>query len=96
MRYKQVKLEGNLIFSAPLAKQKIKESIDNHFVELDLSSVDTIDSTGITLILDLAKSLKEKKGALRLIEVKKHIADTLKMSGMDTVVEIQVSGKKEN
>jgi anti-anti-sigma factor len=88
MRYTQVKLEGNLIFSAPLAKQKLKEAVSKQFVELDFSNVDFVDSIGINMILDLAKNLKQKHGGLKLIGVKPNIVDTLKTASVDEVVEI--------
>ena len=88
MRYKRVKLSGNLIFSAPLARQEIKKASKTRSVELDLSDVDVIDSVGISMILQLHKDLEAKGGTLRLSGVRPGIADTFKSSGMDKIIDI--------
>lgn len=88
MRYKQVKLQGNLVFSAPLAKQELKDASGTRHVQLDLSDVEYIDSTGINMILELHKKLEAKDGSLRLVGVQKGIADTFRLASLDRVMDI--------
>ena len=85
MKYKQVKLVGSMVFSAPQAKQKIKKIEDEKFVELDLSGVDFMDSTGVDVITQLRNKIWLKGGTLRVINTKQDIRDVLEVCGIDVI-----------
>ncbi len=93
MKPNQIKLEGDLIFSAPWAKQKIREAAQQQDVELDLEGVDYIDSVGVGLVLDLVQKLREKGGTLQLVNAKKTVAETLNAAGIGALAQIQLAKK---
>jgi len=83
-----IKIEGSLIFSAPDAKQKLREATGKKHVILDFSGVDFIDSTGLDMIVMLYKKLKDKGGTLKLENVKSDIYQMFDVSGLRHLVEI--------
>ena len=57
-------------------------------VIFDLTGVNHIDSTGIGIIVMSAGQLKNAGGQLRLVCSDGHVAEVLKMTNVDKVVEI--------
>ena len=52
-----------------------------------------IDSVGVGLVLDLVQKQKEKGGTVKLVNVKKAVADTLQTAGIDALAEIVVAAE---
>ena len=91
---KKVKIEGDLVFTAPSARQQIKEaSSESKFVELDFHDVDLMDSVGISMIVKLYKELKRKGGELRIVNVRKHLWELFDICGISTLIKIDISDK---
>jgi anti-anti-sigma factor len=88
MIYKKVKIEGNLVFMNPFAKQQIKESMDKKYIEIDMTNVESIDSSGIDLIVRLIHSSKKQNGCIKIIGTRPHIKDLLEVCGLDKIMEI--------
>lgn len=91
MKVNRIKIDGDLVFSAPQAKQKIREAALEKNVELDFDGVEYIDSVGVGLVLDLVQKQKEKSGTVKLINVKKTVAETLQTAGIDALAEIVIA-----
>lgn len=61
-----------------------------HFIVIDFSEVTSIDSSGLGKLLLFQKKLKERDGALSIINVKtEYIKNMFKMIHLDKVIEIQ-------
>ena len=66
-------------------REELSKNLEDESVELifDLSSVQLIDSTGLTLLVASQKTLEEKNKLLTLINVNKEIFDLLRLTHLD-------------
>jgi len=72
----------------PIAKQQIKNAMGNKYVELDMSGVDNIDSSGIDVLTRLIQSVKEKDGVIRITGAKTPVREVMEICGLDKSVEL--------
>ena len=88
MTYKKFKVDGSLIFMDPSAKQQVKSAFGNKFVELDMSGVNEIDSSGVDLLTHLIHSVKKKNGTIRIIGANAQVREVFEICGLDKLVEL--------
>ena len=58
-------------------------------VEIDLSGVPYMDSTGLGMLLEIQRVVKETKGRLRLLRPSEQVMRALKVMALDQVFEIE-------
>jgi anti-anti-sigma factor len=73
---------------APTAKQQIKDALGNKYVELDMSDVESIDSSGIDILMMLVSSVREKKGTVRIIGTRPYVREVMEICGLNNLVEL--------
>lgn len=83
---------GSLDLSSHLVlKKKARELLEDGQVKLiiDMSNLDSVDSTGIGTLVGLLNSARSKDGDLRLAgEIKPSVLDTLRLCGLTNVFRI--------
>jgi anti-anti-sigma factor len=85
--------EGTVVLSGRLdatqvekARQVFAQVTESRTV--DFRSLEYIASAGLGVLLATQKKLSAKGGSLRLVNLNKHIADVLHLSGFDQIFEI--------
>ncbi|MFH1537867.1 MAG: STAS domain-containing protein [bacterium] len=83
---------GSLDLSSHLAlKKKVRELIEDGRVKLiiDMSKLDSVDSSGIGTLVGLLNSARSKNGDIRLAgEIQPPVLDTLRLCGLTNVFRI--------
>lgn len=83
---------GFLDLTSHLAlKKKVRELIEGGRVKfvIDMSELDSVDSTGIGTLVGLLNSARSKKGDVRLAgDIKPPVLDTLRLCGLTNVFRI--------
>jgi anti-sigma B factor antagonist len=69
----------------------VNKEIDNgiSFIQFDLNDLDSINSSGLGILISNLKKVKEKSGRLRLINVNEKIFNVFKLTKLNDVFEIQ-------
>lgn len=91
-----LRFEGRLdAISSPIAEKKIFDSINigQHKLLFDFSGVEYLSSAGMRMLLSTTKKLKTLSGKLVICSMATNVADVLKMSGFDHVLELAKSEK---
>ena len=98
MKFK-IKEESNIIrvdVDGPIEMETIKElkfrllkldQVTDKDIEINLSKVDYIDSTGITLLITLSKQQKQKGKSIKLTEPTPRVSSLLEISSLSGVLE---------
>lgn len=79
---KSIKLEGDMVFANPCAKQALKELDAKENIELDFKDVETIDSTGIDILIHIFSKLTENGKFLKITNARKEIKDLLELCSL--------------
>lgn len=94
----KVFIEGEIdTFTAPKLREKL-ESINiapNDFIELDLSKVVYIDSTGLGVIVALYKKITRENGDLKLVGLSSRLKRLFTITGLSELITIEVEVKVE-
>lgn len=84
-----IRLRGGLDMTNHLAlKKKVRDCIDDGVVcfVIDMSELNSMDSTGIGTLVGLLNSARSQKGDLRLAAVvNQRVLDTLRLCGLTSV-----------
>ncbi len=66
-------------------KEELSKTLDKKVVELviDLSNVELIDSTGLAVLVATHKSIRQKEGEFKLVNVSEAIFDLFKLTHLD-------------
>jgi anti-sigma B factor antagonist len=88
-----VAIRGDVdIFTAPEVKRAAREAVfgSGNLIVLDLTDTTFIDSTGLGVIIGLAK-LVRPAGDLAIVNVDPAIAKTLKITGLDDIFAVRAT-----
>ena len=82
-----VALKGELnTLTAPELKALLEEKIaETDTLFLDFAGCDFVSSAGLRVLLNTYKSMKAKKGALKLLNVGPSFSEVLNITGLDAV-----------
>lgn len=86
-----LRVTGDLdMYTLPKAKNIIKQIMDSghHRILIDLENMDYIDSSGLGFFIGTLKKLKEKGGALKLINLNSYIQGIFKLINLNYIIEI--------
>lgn len=86
-----MRLEGSLNTSNYHNFSDVMEKLlknKNLFFSLDLSSLKYVNSTGLSLLIQLSYEIMEKKGKLCLVGMSPHVKGIVKMMGVDSVLNL--------
>ena len=93
-----VKIRGDIDHhSAKGVRESIDEAIMNHkphFVVLDLSSVDFMDSSGLGLILGRYNLAEEIGAEVKIIKPAPSVLRILELAGIERIMKIEEGAKK--
>ncbi len=94
----KVFIEGEIdTFTAPKLRDKL-ESFDidpNYIIELDLSKVVYMDSTGLGVIVALYKKVTREQGNLKLVGLSARLIRLFTITGLSELMNIEVEVKVE-
>lgn len=86
-------------FTAPVLKERLVsvEKTDGLQVELDLSEVDYMDSTGLGVFVGFYKEIKAVGGHVKITRVNKRLSRLFEITGLMDVMDIVTgeSGEKD-
>ena len=88
--------EGEVVFSGRLdaaQADRVREFLDGMGEPrvLDFKDLAYISSAGLGVLLRTQKRVFKASGALKLINVSKHIGDVFRYSGLDQIFEIELA-----
>ncbi len=86
-----LKIRGRLdAVSTPSVERKVFDQINEgqYYILLEFSGLDYISSAGMRMLLSTAKKLKALSGKLVLCSLTPTVADVLRLSGFDHVLDI--------
>ena len=101
-KIKNIDLEGEQFVSVVLSKDElglihsndlktlINEQLqkDNRKIVFDFSNIDTINSSGLGILISCLKSIKDKKGTFKLINVNDKIKKIFTITKLNLVFDI--------
>ena len=91
-----ITLRGDVdVYSAPLLRQKIVDLVDEGELNLviDFAQVESVDSTGVGVLLDGMQRVKERGGGVDLVAGRDRIRQILDLTGLPS--DVRVHGSKE-
>lgn len=85
-------------YTAPKLKEAVlpKTKTENHLVQVDLSEVNYMDSTGLGVFISALKSTKENSSHLKLVHLQDRVARLFRITGLDEVIDINTTVKGGN
>lgn len=87
-----LKLKGEVdVYTAPKLKEELLPLVDkiNQKVEIDLSQVGYMDSTGLGVIIGALKVSKSKNGQLTLLNATTRLNRLFEITGLSEVMDIE-------
>jgi len=93
----KVFIEGEIdTFTAPKLRNKLEsiEIIPNRLIELDLSKVVYMDSTGLGVIVACYKKVVRENGNLRLVGLSDRLKRLFTITGLSELMDIEEVGVK--
>ncbi len=91
-----ITLRGDVdVYSAPLLRQKIVDLVDAGELNLviDLAQVESVDSTGVGVLVDGMQRVKERGGRVDLVADRGRIRQILDLTGL--LSDVRVHGSRE-
>lgn len=91
-RFQCFKVFGEIdAFTAPMLKERLAsvQNTPDLQVELDLSEVAYIDSTGLGVFVGFYKALKENGGYVKITGVNARLRRLFEITGLDTILDIE-------
>lgn len=85
------KISGEIdAFTAPILKERLAsvEKVEEMQVELDLSEVGYMDSTGLGVFVGFYKAVKAKGGHVKITGVNKRLKRLFEITGLDEIMDI--------
>ena len=76
-------------FLSDLVAKEMKDGL-NHFV-FDLSKLNSINSSGLGILISCLKKVKEGNGSLKIINVNEKILNIFKLTKLDKVFDLNAS-----
>lgn len=78
-------------FTAPILKEQLEQAQNRQGlqVELDLSEVAYIDSTGLGVFVGFYKALKENDGYVKIMGVNSRLKRLFEITGLDKIIDIE-------
>lgn len=85
-----VTLDGELnTMTAPELKDLLEKSIpETDTLSLDFALCDFVSSAGLRVLLNTYKSMKAKKGTMKLLNIGPNFSEVLNITGLDAVFNI--------
>ncbi|CAM3216398.1 STAS domain-containing protein [Filibacter tadaridae] len=79
-------------FTAPLLKERLakSEDVEGMQIELDLSEVGYMDSTGLGVFVGFYKAVKAKGGHVKIVGVNARLKRLFEITGLGEVMDIEV------
>lgn len=78
-------------FTAPMLKEKLSavQDMPNTQVEVDLSAVAYIDSTGLGIFVGFYKALKKQNSKLKIVGLNTRIERLFEITGLNEIIDIE-------
>ena len=91
MNYKTIIVGKYLQISSIISfKKNLTEIMERSlFVRLDFRGTAHIDSSGLNILINLANKLKQKKGNLKLCNLKSELIDLMEIADVDKIATIE-------
>ena len=93
-RYSVLVVGGQLdLYGAPTMRRHLQQMYDagRNQVIVDLSAVDFMDSSGLSVLVGALKALRERDGTLRVVATSRHIQQLFQVTGLSKVFPIYAS-----
>ncbi|SOC42129.1 STAS domain-containing protein [Ureibacillus acetophenoni] len=91
-------IEGEIdTFTAPKLREKLESIVisQERLIELDLSKVTYMDSTGLGVFVALYKNVTRENGNLKLVGLTARIKRLFNITGLSELMNIEVGAKVE-
>ncbi|WP_085993420.1 STAS domain-containing protein [Oceanobacillus senegalensis] len=84
-------------YTAPKLKERLLPATQKtgSFIEIDMSNVSYMDSTGLGVFISALKSTKENKSQMKLINIVDRVYRVFQITGLDEIMDIEPSCKVE-
>lgn len=91
-------IEGEIdTFTAPILRQELEtvRIIEGRFIELDLSKINYMDSTGLGIFVAFYKKVLRENAQLKLIGLSHRLARLFKITGLSELMSIETNEELE-
>jgi len=79
----RVHLDGELDLETVPKLQEVVGRLGGQTLELDLSGVSFVDSTGLKCLLDISKKWRQKGGQMLILRPQPDVAEVIRLVGLD-------------
>lgn len=92
-----VTLSGEIdLYTAPQIKEELLPlTMETSLLEIDLTEVSYLDSTGLGVFIHLLKSIKEHEHEMKLLNPQKKVLRLFTITGLDKVLNVQPPYRSE-
>lgn len=79
----RVQLDGELDVETVPQLQEAVAKLGEHTLEVDLSGVSFVDSTGLKCLLDISNEWRQKGGQMLILRPQPDVAEVIRLVGLD-------------
>lgn len=79
----RVQLDGELDMETAPQLQEVVGKLGDRTLEVDLSGVSFVDSTGLKCLLDISKEWRQKGGQMLILRPRPDVAEVIRLVGLD-------------
>jgi len=85
-------------FTAPVLRERLAtaEHVQNLQVELDLSDVDYMDSTGLGVFVGFYKAVKSNGGHVKMTGLNRRLSRLFEITGLSEIIDIEKKESEDN
>ncbi len=83
---RRVVLSGELDMVTVALLQEVVKKEDEHTLELDLSGVSFVDSTGLKGLLDINNNWQQRGGQVLILQPQPDVAEVMRLVGLDKLL----------
>ncbi|HBT47719.1 MAG TPA: anti-sigma factor antagonist [Peptococcaceae bacterium] len=82
----RIVLNGELDMETVAQLQEVVGKVKEHTLEVDLSGVSLVDSTGLKSLLDISNDWRQKGGQMLILRPQPEVAEVMRLVGLDRLL----------
>lgn len=81
------------VFTAPVLDEALSAAVaeGNTCIVVDLTRVDFLDSTGLSVLVKALKRIREADGSLHIVVASERVAKVFRLTGLDKIVPLHAT-----
>ncbi|MCG0278638.1 MAG: STAS domain-containing protein [Thermanaeromonas sp.] len=82
----RIVLNGELDVETVAQLQEAIRKVEEHTLEVDLSGISFVDSTGLKSLLDISNEWRQKGGQMLILRPQPEVAEVMRLVGLDRLL----------